>query len=287
MHASVDERPLSTSTAAWCHGSTLPAVGIDRAAVLRRERGAVLDLCRTLTDGEWAAASDCAGWSVKDVIAHMGAAFHGCFTPWLIRVMRTPNIERSNDGDVEGRRGWEPARVLREYERWGGYLMGAVPLMQRPPLAGLPIPLGDIGRYPARLLASAFVFDHHVHLRHDIATPLGRTLPAPDADHMATVVEWLIAGLPQMCRGAMTWVDRPLTLTLEGGGGGAWMIDRGTGGLLRIDPGVRGSATAGITGAVTDFPIWGTRRRPWRDYGLVLDGDRELATRFLDSLNLI
>jgi hypothetical protein len=92
-------------------------VSLDRARVLRDERNAVLDLCRTLTDAEWASASDCVGWSVKDVIAHMGAAFHGCFTPWLLRVMRTNNIERSNDADVGSRRGWEPVRVLEQAHR--------------------------------------------------------------------------------------------------------------------------------------------------------------------------
>src|SRR5258708_13688393 len=123
---------------------------LDRARVLREERGAVLDLCRTLTPTEWATASDCAGWSVHDVVAHMGAAFHGCFTPWLLRVMRTSSVERSNDGDVESRRGWEPARVLREYEAWGGRFLGLAPLTQRPPLRGLRLPLRDIGRDPKR-----------------------------------------------------------------------------------------------------------------------------------------
>ena len=262
-------------------------MSLDRARVLRDERGAVLDLCRTLTPAEWATASDCAGWSVQDVVAHMGAAFHGFFTPWLLRVMRTSSIERSNDGDVESRRGREPARVLREYEAWGGRVLGIMPLTQRPPLRGLRLPLGDIGRYPMGLLASALAFDHHVHLRHDIAVPLGRTLPAPSAEHMAVVTEWLLAGLPQMCGVALSWIDRPLALVLTGPGGGAWTVGPLAGKGLQVQEGRSPAAAATITGAVVDFPIWGTTRRPWRDYGLAIEGDEEQATRLLDSLNLV
>ncbi len=261
---------------------------IDRARALRDERTAVLTLCRTLGDAEWAAPSDCAGWSVQDVVSHMAAAFHGCFTPWLLRVMRTSDIERSNDGDVDGRRGWEPAKVLREYETWSGRFCTLVPVTQRPPVRGVRIPLGDIGRYPVGLLASAFVFDHHVHLRHDIAAPLGRSVPAPDAEHMAAVLEWLLAGLPQMCGAALSWLDRAggadphrrRRRRLDGEPAGA---DR----RLRVDEGRSPVAAAAITGTAADFPIWGTTRRPWRDYGLTIEGDEGLATRFLDALNLV
>jgi uncharacterized protein (TIGR03083 family) len=262
-------------------------VSPDRVTVLREERGAVLDLCRTLSTAEWAAASDCAGWSVQDVVAHMGAAYHGVFTPWLIRTMRTSSIERSNDGDVESRRGWAPARVLREYEAWGGRLLAIAPLTQRPPLRDLRLPLGDIGKYPMGLLTSAFTFDHHVHLRHDIAVALGRTLPAPSAEHMAVVTEWLLGGLPQMCGASLGWLDRPLALVLTGGGGGAWTIGPLAQKGLQVQEGRSPAAAATITGGVVDFPIWGTRRRPWRDFDLAIEGDEAQATRFLDALNLV
>jgi len=262
-------------------------VSADRARVLRDERGAVLDLCRSLTPAEWASPSDCAGWSVQDVVAHMGAAYHGMFTPWLLRTMRTSSIERSNDGDVEHRRGWEPARVLREYESWGGRVLTLVPLTQRPPLRGLPLPLGDIGKYPMGLLASALTFDHHVHLRHDIAVPLGRTLPPPSGEHMAVVTEWLMAGMPQMCGDALSWVDRPLALVLTGAGGGAWTVGPLAGKGLQVQEGRSPAAAATITGDVAGFPIWGTKRRPWGDFDLAIEGDEEAAIRFLDSLNLV
>jgi hypothetical protein len=178
--------------------------------------------------------------------------------------------------------------VLGEYETWSGRFVALVPVTQRPPVRGIRIPLGDIGRYPVGLLASAFVFDHHVHLRHDIAAALGRTVPAPDALHMAAVMEWLMTGLPQMCGPALGWLDRPVALILHGEGGGAWTVSPPQpGGRIRVDPGRSPVAAAAVTGGVADFPVWGTTRRPWRDYGLTIEGDEELATRFLDSLNLV
>jgi uncharacterized protein (TIGR03083 family) len=262
-------------------------VGLDRVQVLRAERGALLDLCRTLTPAEWATPSDCARWTVQDVVAHMGAAFHGVFTPWLLRMMRTSDIERSNDADVDSRREWEPGRVRHEYESWSGRFLTIAPLTQRPPLRGVRLPLGEIGRYPMALFPSAMTFDHHVHLRHDIATALGRSLPPPGAEHMTVVLEWLLAGLPQMCGAALTWVDRPLALVLTGPGGGAWTVGPLAGKGLQVQEGRSPAAAATITGAAADFPIWGTTRRPWRDHGLVIEGDEEHATRFLDSLNLV
>jgi hypothetical protein len=73
---------------------------------------------------------------------------------------------------------------------------------------------------------------------------------------------------------------------------GAWDqapegIESGSDGLLQVRPGAAAGAAASITGSALDFPIWGTRRRPWGDYDLAIDGDAELAARFLDALNLV
>ena len=84
----------------------------NRVAALRAEREEVLAFCRRLEPEEWEAPSGCPGWSVKGVVSHMGAAFHGCFTPWFFRIMRTDNVERSSDKDVAQRASWEPALRL-------------------------------------------------------------------------------------------------------------------------------------------------------------------------------
>lgn len=257
----------------------------NRVAALRAEREEVLQFCRRLRPDEWDAPSGCPGWSIKGVVSHMGAAFHGCFTPWFFRIMRTDNVERSSDGDVARRAAWEPARVLREYERWSGrYLaiQGATA-----PLRGIKIPLGELGRYPLGIFPAAFTFDHHTHLRHDMAEALGKTPPPTDGDRMAVVLEWMLAGLPQMCREAMTVVQQPLDLTLNGPGGSTWGLTPSGSGLLRVTPGGTPHAKAEIIGVAEEFVLWGTKRRPWGDYDVKIKGDEDLATQFLDVLNIV
>lgn len=39
---------------------------------LRADREALLEICAGLTDAQWKAESGCAGWTVHDVVAHMG-----------------------------------------------------------------------------------------------------------------------------------------------------------------------------------------------------------------------
>ena len=54
-------------------------MGNHRVAALRAERQAVLEFFGALTPEEWEEPSGCPGWSVKGVLSHMSAAFHGCF----------------------------------------------------------------------------------------------------------------------------------------------------------------------------------------------------------------
>ena len=46
------------------------------------------------------------------------------------------------------------------------------------------------------------------------------------------------------------------------------------------------AAAATITSDGHAFVIWGTKRADWRD-AVTLDGDQELAERFLDTLNIV
>jgi hypothetical protein len=88
--------------------------------------------------------------------------------------MRGNDIEKANDDLVDARRDRPSAEVLAEYRRWSRAFGGLVPVLTATPAARIEMPLGELGRFPARLLVSAMVFDHHTHLRHDMAPALGR-----------------------------------------------------------------------------------------------------------------
>ncbi|MGH8992481.1 MAG: maleylpyruvate isomerase family mycothiol-dependent enzyme [Acidimicrobiia bacterium] len=259
----------------------------DRVGALRREREDVLAFCRLLGDDEWKAPSACAGWSVQDVVAHMTATVHGVFTPWLLKVVRAKSVERNNDADVEARRSLTPAEVLAEYETWSGRLPKLMQAGQLPGVGSTPFPLGDIGTYPLAVITCAFVFDAHVHLRHDLAPPLGRPSPPTDEGRMACVLEWMIAGLPQMSRASLSFMDRPVRLTLEGPGGGTWGVVPRAGGKLTTEAGPVVGAVAHITGVAEEFPVWATGRSAWRDHDLKLEGDEDYATRVLDAVKVV
>lgn len=263
-------------------------MGLDRIAAVRKERGDLVAFCRTLSPEEWSAPSRCDGWSVQDVLAHMAAIAHGVFTPWMFKFMAAKNLERNNDGDVETRRSRPPQEVLGEYEKWSSRMVKLLALGQRRPLSKAPFKIGELGVYPMALVASASVFDTHLHLHHDMAPAVGRTVPSPGPDTMAVVNEWVLAGIPKMCKEALAFMDRPVTITLDGPGGGSWgIVPTGGGKPGRIQPAPVAGSAATITASPDEFALWATHRRPWRDQDVKIDGDEAYATRFLDAVRVI
>ncbi len=263
-------------------------MGLDRITAVRAEQSAVVAFCRTLSAEQWSAASRCEGWSMQDVLSHMAAISHGVLTPWMVKFMTTKSVERSNDADVETRRGWPPEQVLAEYEKWSGRMAKVLALGQRPPLSKAPFKVGELGVYPMGLVASASVFDTHVHLRYDMAPAVDRSLPAASPETIAVVNEWVLHGIPKMCKEALSFLDRPLTITLEGPGGGSWGVVPQPGkASARIEPAPVAGSAASITGRPAEFALWTTQRRPWRDEDVKIDGDEAYATRFLDAVRVI
>lgn len=258
-----------------------------RLAALKTERRAVLDYCSGLAEVEWQVPSRADGWLVRDVVAHIGAAARTLVAmPNLIQTMRSADLEALNEDLVAKRREWPVDRVLEEFRRFSG--IGAVVLAAaRGPVGAIRTPLGQLGRFPMRLTPALFVFDWHVHLRHDIAPAVGKPAPETDETRLAVVLEWMLAGMEQMQRTEMGWVDRPLALTLHGPAGGTWQIEPTRDGLLRVQAGTADGTAAQISGDSLEFPAWATTRTPWRAAKVSITGDADYATRFLDTLNIV
>jgi uncharacterized protein (TIGR03083 family) len=251
---------------------------------MRDERCQVLSFCRDLDDEEWHTSSAAAGWRVQDVVAHMGSACHALFGPAALELIRSKDIERSNDVLVDKRRDWPPSRVLAEYEHWSQVVLRVMGAVSRTPLVHARMRLAELGRFPTGQLLCAIVFDTHTHLRHDIAPALGRPAPGTDANRMAVVLEWMMAVLSNQLRAAdPAWLDRPLSITLSGPGGGCWVV-RPDG---SVAPGKLDGAAAQIDGAAIEFPEWATQRAGWRDRDVTVRGDSEYGERFLDAVNVV
>ncbi|MCX5521570.1 hypothetical protein OG342_01540 [Streptomyces bobili] len=174
--------------------------------------------------------------------------------------------------------------MTAEYQRAGQHATTLLDVVRRTPAARLRVPPADLGRHPLALLISgALVFDHHTHLRHDMAPALGRPAPPTDADCMRAVLTWMIAVLSnQVAQAPVAGLDARVALTLTGSGGGTWWFDE-AGDLAPSD----GTVAAHITAPALAFPDWGTQRSSWRDSEVTVTGDTELAARLLDTVNVI
>jgi uncharacterized protein (TIGR03083 family) len=258
----------------------------NRITALHDQRAQTLQFCSDLTAEEWLAPSAAAGWRVKDVVAHLGSGCHALFTPASLALLRSRDIERTNDAMVDERRAWAPMDVLNEFAQWSSRVSRLASILTSSPLASLRVPLAELGTFRLDLLlAGAMVFDQHTHLRFDVAPTLDRDAPSTDANRMSVVIEWMLAVLSNQLKGSRPeGRDRPLALTLTGPGGGSWSIDPGgdvVAGLTERPFGASIFATA------EQFPEWATRRAPWRERDVTIDGDDALAERFLDALNVV
>jgi uncharacterized protein (TIGR03083 family) len=256
----------------------------DPVGALRRERSELLTFCRNLSDADWQMPSAAVGWRVQDVVAHMGSAYRALFGLAALELMRSKDIERTNDLLVDRRRDWPPSRVITEYDRWSQVMLRLMGPVSRTPLARAPMRLAELGRFRVGQLLCAIVFDTHTHLRHDIAPALGRSVPDSDADRMAVVLEWMMAVLGNQLRASRPeWLDRPVSIALSGPGGGCWVV-RPDG---SIQPGSPADTAAQIDGVALEFPEWGTQRASWRAREVSVGGDAEYGARFLDAVNVV
>lgn len=258
--------------------------GLDRGAAFKAERADVLAFCGSLSAADWRRDSRAAGWSIQDVVAHMGAGAHAMFGPAALKLMRGKDIEKLNDEMVAVRRSRRPEQVLDEYRRWTGMFAGVIPPVCATPMGGMALPLSELGKFPLRMFLSALAFDTYTHLRHDMAPALGRTVGGIDANRMAVILEWMMAVLNnQLAADRPAWLDRPLTINLTGPGGGQWRVDPSG----AVAPGHGASGASVITGAAVEFPAWGTRRTGWRDSDVAITGDAEYGATFLDAMNIV
>ena len=256
----------------------------DPVGALRSERSELLTFCRDFSDADWQTQSAAAGGRVQDVVAHMGSAYRALFGAAALELMRSNDIERTNDVLVDKRRSWPPSRVIAEYERWSQVMLRLMGPVSRTPVARAPMRLAELGRFRVGQLLCAIVFDTHTHLRHDIAPALSRPAPGTDANRMAVVLEWMMAVLSNQLRAAQPqWLDRPVSITLSGPGGGCWVVCPG--GSVQL--GSPAGTAAQIDGVALEFPEWGTQRASWRARGVTVGGDADYGTRFLDTVNVV
>lgn len=244
---------------------------------------------RSLTPDEWSAPSRCAGWSVKDLVAHTGSNFAALTDPPEPDPAVPPptTAEELQNRLVDARRDWTYTQVADEFLAHLDGAVGVLGAMQRDDLAEQPMVLTDLGTYRTHQLSDAFAFDMWCHMYVDLLGPDGpvvRPIPDPEDDLVRVAVEWMWTGLPQMCTPVSAVLDRLIGVKLTGAGGGEWTLVPGSE-LLTVETGLSRTDTV-ITSRATDFVLWGTTRSSWRDH-VSIDGDRSYAEKILDTVDII
>ncbi|TYQ01532.1 UNVERIFIED_ORG: uncharacterized protein (TIGR03083 family) [Gordonia westfalica J30] len=261
--------------------------GVEASRTLADEYASII---RGLTPAEWSAPSRCAGWSVKDLVAHTGSNFAAIVNPAEPDPSVPPptTAEELQNRLVDARRDWTPTQVADEFLSTVGPAMDALAAMQDPAIASAPMTLTDLGTYETHQLSDAFAFDMWCHMYVDLLAPEGpvtRPLDGGQEALLDAAIGWMLAGLPQMCPTVNTALDgRTIGLRLTGPGGGEWSLRPGEK-LLSVDSGLERTDTV-ITSSAADFVLWGTTRSPWRDH-VSIHGDDTHAARVLDTLDIV
>lgn len=197
--------------------------------VAAEEYRRLVELLGDLDDDAWTAPTDCTGWDVRAMVAHLaGAARSAASVRELYRQQRlgkrllpdADGIDGINEVQVRERADRTPAELRAELAEFGPR---AVRARARPPrvVRALPIPFGPpLGTKPlGYLLGRILTRDAWLH-RVDICRAVGRT-PQLTTDHDGRIVADVAAEWAQLH-------GQPYELVLSGPAGGRW--SRGAGG---------------------------------------------------------
>jgi uncharacterized protein (TIGR03083 family) len=252
---------------------------------LEQEVRSTRELIATLTPAEWASDSACDGWRVQDLVQHMAAVFQQIADASSIDTGDSGRAEASNEVPVQARREWTIDRVIGAYEEWAPKGVAALGALQEAPMADMEVPIADLGTHPLRLLANAIAFDHYCHLRHDLPHIERAALLPQDEATLGVVLEWMLAGLPQMCAEALAAAPRQtVNLVFDGPGGGSYVLAPGEGEWTVTTGSVAEAPTVHTT--VHDFVSWGTKRSDWRSTATG-DVSADGVAEVLDAINII
>lgn len=256
---------------------------------MRAAAGDLIEVARSLNAAEWQAPSAATGWSVHDVVSHVGCLLELLQAAVGGEDLPDSGIESLNDMMVAERRGWDTARTLNNVEKQLEQAITVFTPLQEPSMAAMETPMFNLGTYPLHAITDMFTFDMTTHLRYDILAPRGpinRQLPPLDETCLGPSVSWLLGGIAKMQPDLAGHLTAPLALHLIGPGARNLLI-RAQAGNIFVDP-LRSSdeAAATLRSSTGDFLAWSTARLPWRTL-VTIEGDQSAATTFLDAINLI
>jgi uncharacterized protein (TIGR03083 family) len=256
---------------------------------LRDVWGSLDDLLDSLDDEDWAAPTDCPGWTVQDTVAHViGTELMMAGRPSPeVEVPDAPHLRndigRMNEATVIERRGLRPARVLEEYREVVAEREAAVAALDQAALdaeSWTPAGMATLGRF-----LQIRVFDTWIH-EQDIRTAVGREghLEGPSVTRTLAEVTNGIGYVVGKKAGTPDGASVRFSLTSPAPA----TIDVVVDGRARVADDLQGKPTATITTDVGTFMRLVAGRRDaagaLADGLVTVSGDAGLADRVLANL---
>lgn len=213
-----------------------PVTHAEAMALTAAENARLLDQLRSLTDAQWHAATECTGWSVRDVAVHLIGSAQGQASPFeFVRQLRAGRrlmreidgqhwVDGLNEAQLRARADWTPDSLPQRWERHSAAALAARRRMPAPVRALPLLPIGTglgvhIGWQPlGYLFDMGFTRDVWMH-RIDIARAAGLE-PELTPEHDGRILADIVA----------EWSRRhsqPYTLTLTGPAGGSFCAGGG------------------------------------------------------------
>ncbi len=248
-------------------------------ALAREELTRFLTLAETLTSADWEEPTDCALWTVKDIVAHQAShvlalihyrEFLNQFNPLNFRAYTRKgmnSLDAANQRQVDMRAQWPPTQLIAEMrdnseasfvgrQRFPALLRWL--RIRSPGYAGL-ISVGE-------LIDNIFTRDMWMH-RLDICGATGREM-AMTADHDGRITALVVRDLDRQLSAKLN--GRAVIYHLTGKAGGKWVV------------GGNGPVLAEVSMDVTDFHRLASGRissEQVLQQGLVtINGDQKLGT---------
>jgi uncharacterized protein (TIGR03083 family) len=230
----------------------------------------VLDaLLAELTDLEWGTIV-IYDWNVQDLLAHLTAT-DGLLADQIPEPSRRPNGEINVDARtaelIASERGRPPAATRTRWRRQAdtlcARLRGSSP-DQRVVLRG---------RMRLQNAIVARAFETWIHSA-DIASAVGRTLPAPLPEHLHAIADLGVRALPAaLAMRSPGGAEGSARVVLDGPGGGDWLVKLGAADDLLVT----------LELDVLEFCFLAADRRDPGEIQAAIDGDAPLGRRLLAS----
>jgi uncharacterized protein (TIGR03083 family) len=260
----------------------------------------LLELLGDLSASDWEAPTVCAGWSVKDVAAHLlgddigrlswgrdgyvnpafAAGLDVATLPGLIAA-----IDRQNAVWVAGMRRISP-RLLIELLEMTGELTEAYFASLDMTALGMPVDWADPAPAPVWLDVAREYTERWVHQQH-IRDSVGKP-GLKERRWFAPVLDAFVRGLPRVLRDAPSPDGTTLRLIISGDAGGEWIaLRQNEEWMLGTAPGMAVDATIEL-GEDSAWRLFtkGISKEEARRSARI-DGDEALAERALDTVSIL